>query len=243
MRYIYESERRNYEDFASGRVIYNQRGATAFPVRLASEVFLRSKEYLTEKNVESPLTIYDPCCGGAYLLTILGFLHGNYIEKIIASDIDKEMVDLAQRNLHLLTSQGIDERIREIKNYINDYNKKSHKDALSSAIKLKSIQENIDNFELKCFRADALNINNFNFKVDLIIADLPYGNITTWSKDKKNNIDIFLNNLLKFVKITSIVTIITSKKQKIKHSKYNRIKHFTIGKRRVSFLEPLNSYL
>lgn len=242
MSYIYECENKNYEDFASGRVIYNQRGATAFPVRLASEVFLRSKEYLTEQKVKKPFTIYDPCCGIAYLLTILGFLHGNCIERIIGSDIDKGMIELAQRNLNLLTSQGIDDRISEIKDYINDYNKKSHKDALKSAIKLKSIQETLNNIGLNCFRADALKIHNFNSKVDLVITDLPYDNLTTWSKNDENNITIFLNNLLRFTKSTSIVAIITSKKQKIKHGKYNRIKHFTIGKRRVSFLEPLNRH-
>jgi 23S rRNA (guanine2535-N1)-methyltransferase len=41
MEYRYTAERQNYEDFASGRVLYNQKGTTAFPVRLASELYQR----------------------------------------------------------------------------------------------------------------------------------------------------------------------------------------------------------
>lgn len=128
LKYIYEKKQQNYEDFASGRVLYNQKGAAAFPVRLASEIFLRSKNYLKKKGVKEPITIYDPCCGGAYILTTLGFLHGECFSKIIGSDVDKRFV-------------------------------------------------------------------------------------------------------------FSIMTIISEKSQKIEHKKYNRIKHFTTGKRRISFLE------
>ena len=239
MQYKYEVESKNYADFASGRVIYNQKGATAFPVRLGSEIFLRSKNYLDKKIDKKSISIYDPCCGGGYLLTILGFLHGKYISKIIASDIDEEMVNLAKRNIFLLTSEGINKRIKEIKEYIEKYNKESHKKALNSALKLKYIQKNMsDNIKFNCFKANALKIYNYNFKVDLVLSDLPYGNITEWSQ-KNNSTKIFLNNLLNVLNQKSIVTIITAKKQKINHRKYNRIKHFTIGKRRISFLEKL----
>lgn len=36
MKYIYETKAKKYEDFARGRVLYNQKGATAFLFRLAS---------------------------------------------------------------------------------------------------------------------------------------------------------------------------------------------------------------
>ena len=41
MKYRFEIEAKNYEDFASGRVLYNRKGATAFPVRLGSEIIQR----------------------------------------------------------------------------------------------------------------------------------------------------------------------------------------------------------
>ncbi|MEJ6949482.1 hypothetical protein [Natronospora cellulosivora (SeqCode)] len=251
MKYKYEKEAKNYQDLASGRVLYNQKGATAFPVRLASEIFLRAKAYLEQKKVKEPISIYDPCCGGGYMLSILFFLHGNSISKIYASDIEEEMVDLARRNLSLLKLEGINKRINELQEDIEKFNKESHKKALKSAITLKETLDGMDsNPEIKCFLANALGdkptidkvceAKEIIDKVDLVITDIPYGNIVEWNKsatDDKENIELFLNNMLNFLNERSIITIISDKKHKIEHKNYHRIKHCTIGKRRISFLE------
>lgn len=55
MKYLYEIEFKNYEDFVSGRVLYNRKGATAFPVRLASEIFQRCKAALEVIDGNVPL--------------------------------------------------------------------------------------------------------------------------------------------------------------------------------------------
>ena len=99
MKYRFEIEAKNYEDFASGRVLYNRPGATAFPVRLGSEIIQRCLERVRERHGKGRLTLYDPCCGGAYLLTTIGFLHGQEFSKIYASDIDEAMLELAMDNL------------------------------------------------------------------------------------------------------------------------------------------------
>lgn len=241
LKYIYEKKQENYGDFASGRVMYNQEGAAAFPVRLASEIFLRSKDYLERKGVKEPFIIYDPCCGGAYLLTTLGFLHGKCFSKIIGSDVDEGVLGLARRNLALLSLDGIEKRIRELENDIRKYNKESHKEALKSALTLKGILEEKDySFSVECFQADALADRLPGIDVDLIMTDLPYGNLTTWSgayDNDDNSLGLFLDNMLDLLKPTSILTIISEKSQKIEHKGYNRIKHFTTGKRRISFLE------
>lgn len=65
MSYMFEMEDKNYEDFASGRVLYNQHGTTSFPARLGSEIFLRCEQFLYKAGVDGPYSIYDPCCGGA----------------------------------------------------------------------------------------------------------------------------------------------------------------------------------
>lgn len=239
VKYIYETERRNYEDFSSGRVLYNQSGTTSFPVRLASEIFLRSKKYLMNKNVKSPFSIYDPCCGGAYLLTTLGFLHGNDLSEIIASDIDENAVDLAKRNLALLTLPGMNKRMDELQNYIKEFDKDSHKEAFVSASRLKTMHQKLNSpIHVNCFRSDALN-SSITMSVDLVITDVPYGNIVNWSNNKNDSLEIFLESIFKVLKSTSILVIITTKSQVVNHDKFNRIKHFTIGKRRVSFLEPI----
>lgn len=239
MKYKFETEKKNYADYASGRVLYNQKGATAFPVRLGNEIYLRSKNYLKEKEINPPYTVYDPCCGGAYLLTILGLLNVNDFSKIIASDIELEMVELARRNLSLLTREGINQRIEEIKRDIDKYNKTSHKKALISAKNLKKKVKMIDKkIAIKCFQKNALVKFNTNKKIDLLITDLPYGNIAEWSGEQDDKLRIFLDNIYLNLDV-SLLAITCSKKQKIEHSSFNRLKHFTIGKRRTSFLEPV----
>ena len=60
MEYKFALEQRSYEDFASGAVLYNQAGATSFPVRLGSEIFQRCSHHLAAKGIEWSIPIYDP---------------------------------------------------------------------------------------------------------------------------------------------------------------------------------------
>ena len=64
-------QRDNFEDLASGRVLYSGKGVPNFPVRLLCELFGRA---LSCCEKQTDLTVYDPCCGGGYALTVLGFL-------------------------------------------------------------------------------------------------------------------------------------------------------------------------
>src|SRR5215216_767019 len=147
MQYKYEKEMQDYSDLASGRVFYSLAGHPAFPIRLASEIFQRcmvSRERIY-KNSNS-CTLYDPCCGAAYHLSVLAYLHRKHIQEIIASDINEKAVELAKRNLGLLSVSGLDKRIDEITAMIELYNKDSHKDALKSANLLK---EQIATLELE----------------------------------------------------------------------------------------------
>ena len=140
MEYKY-GQNQNYEDFSSGRVLYHGEGMTNFPVRLAQEIYGRCLEYSPKK---SHITLYDCCCGGGYLLTVLGFLNQDSIGKIIGSDINEEILHTARKNLSLLTLEGIDKRIKELEEMILNFEKQSHIDAKNSAIRLKSmIKSNI----------------------------------------------------------------------------------------------------
>ena len=77
MEYIYESAQR-YEDFASGRVLYNAQGTTSFPVRLASEIAQRCFQLLEKKGYRGRIPCSIPR-GGAYLLTVVGLRTGAFI--------------------------------------------------------------------------------------------------------------------------------------------------------------------
>lgn len=101
MEYLY-CKNDNFQDFASGRVLYGGKGIPNFPIRLLLEIYSRALSYL---NKEEDLVIYDPCCGGGYALTILGYYQNRYISKIYGSDIDEDMVAHAKKTHHYLPVQ------------------------------------------------------------------------------------------------------------------------------------------
>lgn len=240
MSYIFETEDKSYEDFASGRVLYNQLGATSFPVRLGSEIFLRCERILHKAGAGGPYSIYDPCCGGAYLLTTIGLLHGERISKIFASDIDSKMVVLAQRNLSLLSLSGIEQRIRQIRKMITNYDKVSHYDALQSAVNLKeSLIARSTQIATISFVADATKEKYIKDKVNIVIADLPYGKLVHWGDMQDESIAIrgLLDSFISVLAQKSVIAIVSGKKASFKHEHYQRVEWFQIGKRKVTFLQ------
>ncbi|SRR3989338_3333287 len=241
-KYKFTAMKENYEDYSSGRVIYGVPKATNFPVRLASEIFQRCSEYLTKKGKYSPYIVYDPLCGAGYTLTVLGFLHGSSIRTFFASDSDKKALEFASKNLALLNTEGINNRIHELEKFIQDYNKISHKEALESAYRLKSKVISLS-IKTKIFQFNILVDTNLPKPVsgiDLVIADVPYGKLTQWDdlKEESNPIKICLDKIKSRLSPVAIVAIILNKKQEILHEGYSCIKKFKIGKRKIILLEP-----
>ena len=132
-----------------------------------------------------PYRLYDPCCGGAYLLTCIGFLHGQEISHIYASDIDHKVISIAEKNLSLLTQEGLKKRIAQIESMYAEFGKESHYEALNSALRVKEILDKGDGRpEIRCFTADvtkARDLTGIVDSVNMVITDLPYGDIVTWS--------------------------------------------------------------
>ncbi|WP_160680929.1 hypothetical protein [Clostridium sp. C8-1-8] len=242
MCYKFEIDNTNYQDYSSGRVLYNQHGTTAFPVRLASEIFQRCNKILREKGLHENYSIYDPCCGGTYLLTSIGFLHGKHISEIYASDINKNVITLAKKNLSLLSISGLNKRIEQIYAMIHDFGKDSHFEALESSSKLMNIICNRNNMiKTECFVEDITDCYNENLSgINIVISDLPYGNMVSWENNKNNNdsINKLLDNLLPKLSSNSVVALITKKKVPINHCSYIRLERFTIGKRQITILSP-----
>src|SRR5512140_2505380 len=115
MQYQYVKERLDYSDLASGRVFHSLPGHPAFPVRLASEIFQRCMAHRKAiYNDSTRCVLYDPCCGAAYHLSVVAYLHRKDIQEIISSDIDEQAVALAKRNLELVNAAGLENRISEI---------------------------------------------------------------------------------------------------------------------------------
>ena len=238
--YKYYSNNDNFEDFSCGRVLYNKAGIPNYPVKITGEIFKRCLEYLDKKE---DITVYDPCCGGGYLLTVLGLLNPDIIGKIIGSDISQEVIVVAKDNLSLLTVDGILRRKNQINDMVINFDKQSHKDAFKSTEVFLDIAEHrAINPKIICFNADVLNKESFeklNFKADIIITDVPYGNLVAWSDvDEKNNtIDRLLDNIIPILHKDTIIAISTDKSQKIRNEHFIRHNKFKIGKRVIYILQ------
>ena len=233
MQYQYAPEA-DFSDFAAGSVIMSSSGATSFPVRLLSEIFLRGVQYLPES---APYRVYDPCCGSGYLLTVLGFLQHRLIHSLYGSDIDFRLTSLAQANLALLSPGGLATRRARIVQMWHDYGKNSHAAALQSADNLRARMPDAP-MPGGCFVANALNQHLKPQSVDLLITDVPYGNLAAWQSASRDPLHDFLSAQQPLLAHPSVAVIISDKAQKPAHPDYQRLFHDTLGKRRITFLAP-----
>lgn len=249
MPYQYVKEQPDYSDLASGRVFHSLPGHPAFPVRLASEIFQRCmarREAIYKESTRCVL--YDPCCGAAYHLSVLTYLHREYIQEVIGSDVEEKAVALARRNLELVSTAGLDRRIVELSEMFQRYGKDSHKEALRSAQVLRNNSLTLAEkypVSARVFRANATEsreiYNNIEAKsVDVVFTDVPYGQHSYWSSSAGiDPIQAILDVLINVLSSTGIVAIASDKQQKVSHDRYQRLEQFQIGKRRVVILKPV----
>lgn len=227
MNYLY-CPAGNYEDFASGRVLHGAKGIPNFPVRLIAEIFGRA---MAVSNKKDHLIVYDPCCGGAYSLTIIGFFNGDHIEKIYGSDISNDMIECACKNLDLLTYDGLDRRRSELERLYKEYGKDSHREAIQSVenMRIKLGRE----IASEAFVADCTKALP-DIKPDIIITDIPYGNLVDWGGE--GEINAMMESLYDIADKDTILAISMDKSQKITSEKWQRIAKQNIGKRRFEIL-------
>ncbi|MEM7512829.1 MAG: hypothetical protein AAF388_18005, partial [Bacteroidota bacterium] len=118
------------------------------------------------------------------------------------------------------------------------YDKDSHKEALLSLENLReklgtSIHTHI--FDQNVFQ---LSLNEeFTFKADVILTDLPYGNLVGWEGKKGNSMEKFFEALNSKLSMDGIVAIISDKGQKFSHPGFQRKEKFMVGKRKVEILQ------
>lgn len=249
MTYLYTPERGDYTDFATGRVFYSLPGRTAFPVRLASEMFQRCVALCEQQGGQEPYVLYDPCCGGASLLSSVTCLHWHALSYVVGSDIDQEALSLAERNLALLTIEGMEHRMIELQTLYQRFAKPAHAEALDSARNLYDQLKQLSSTHpvtTQCFVADATRQqavqNHLPYngrKVDIVMMDIPYGSHSTWRSsdaEARDPVSSVLMALSGVLSLSSVVAIAAPKQYKIAHEHYQRLAHFTIGKRRIVFL-------
>ena len=243
MHYSFATEDLDYSDFASGRVLYNQPGQPALPVRLTSEIFQRCYAHWQAGGGQGPVRLYDPCCGTAYHLTVLGLLHGSLIQEITAVDIDATILETAARNLGLLSLEGMDLRIAEIRGMLAAFGKDAHREALATAMRLRELLVNRSRpIRIHTFRADATGPTSASDEmaedeVDVVLMDVPYGWHTTWQFDGgKPPVDpllAVLEALQTRLAPIGIAAVVCDKEQKAAHPSFKRLERIRIGKRQA----------
>jgi methylase of polypeptide subunit release factors len=248
MKYLFATERQNYSDYASGKVFYGLPEHPAFPIRLASEILQRCFALC---KTTGRCVLYDPCCGGAYHLATLAYLHWDRIDAIAGSDINADALALAERNLALLTAPGLERRIAEIDKMRAAYGKASHEEALKSAQRLQHrLQTALASHQIKTrlFCADAMDSDAIQTKlggahIDVIFTDVPYGKRSTWQSDRTSQtaMDRLIESLLPVLSSDAVVAIACDKQQKARHERYRQAERFRIGKRQVFILRPKSS--
>jgi 23S rRNA (guanine2535-N1)-methyltransferase len=248
MPYRFANQRHDHSDFAAGPVLYSLPGQPAFPVRLTTEIFQRAQAHLLRLGRAAPYTVYDPCCGSAYLLVTLAYLHWPAIQQVVGSDIDPAVMPLATRNLSLLTLAGVDSRIAQLAQLHAQFGKPSHAQALSSAQRLRALVQRYHDLHpvpSRLFVANALLAADLHSQlargsVDLIMTDLPYGQRTSWLASESSAIAgdpewQLLEALRVLVVPTSIIALTSTKQHQIAHDAYERLEQWRIGKRRTLF--------
>ena len=233
------SQNANHEDLSCGRVIYHKAGFTNYPVRLVCEIFERCLHIISEPNKK--VCVYDPCCGGGYILTVLGFLYGERIESLYGSDISLEAIGITEQNMGLLTYKGLHNRKEQLKSLYETYGKDSHCQAIKSADNLLELIRHT--ISTNVFVRDILNRNgiiaNHSFTADIIISDVPYGNNVSWSNDNPFAIDAMLDNLSDNLSKNAVIAVSSDKRQKMANHRYKRIEKFIVGKRKVEILRKI----
>ena len=216
----------NYEDYASGRVLYHVGGEPTFPVRLSLEIFERCLQYTNKKT---DISLYDCCCGGGYMLTILGLLKSNSISSIYGSDINSESLKLATNNLQLLTKTGISRRRSELEALYQKYRKISHTEALYSIDRIE--QRLTKEIKTSVFTKNVFEVDDLPFIPDLIITDVPSGNMVEWNEGS-GGISQMMNALSSVCGNETIICICMDIKQKIQTDIYERLERQLVGKRK-----------
>jgi 23S rRNA (guanine2535-N1)-methyltransferase len=230
MKFQFNPSKANYVHLAAGRVLLSQAGATSFPVRLASEIFQLCYSYLGKERIR----VYDPCCGTAYLLTTLGFLHPEQIEALYGSDLSQNALEIAQKNLRLLSKTGLLARREAIEELYAKYGKESHQAALQSCDALLAGLPERD-FDREIWLADAGTRCLAPETTDLLICDVPYGEKVSWEADA--SIYQLLEAQYPALRQGGLLVTISDKSQKAAHPNYQRYKQMNHGKRRISILE------
>lgn len=105
-----------------------------------------------------------------------------------------------------------------------------------------SVLSRSNTIEYNCFTADMTQSKPKINSVDIVITDLPYGDIVSWANEENNvqAVNRLLTNLTNCLNVHAIVAVINNKKIKTTPHNYKRIKYFKLGKRYIYIFQLLS---
>ena len=110
------------------------------------------------------------------------------------------------------------------------FNKQSHIEARNSAMVLKGMISN--EIKYKVFGCDALKTIDLEIQPDIIITDVPYGNLVNWNDNEGNAVDRLLDSLYEICSSDTVIGLCLNKQQRVRNEKFMRLERQQIGKRR-----------
>lgn len=182
MAYRMVTERANHVRFAGGFVLHSAPGFPAYPVRLAQELFLRGLSHLPER----PVTLWDPCCGSGYLVTVVGLLGRGHLRAIVASDVSPAAAELAAKNLALLGPGGLSRRAAQLRARSAEFGKAVHAEAAeASDLLARELTEQGGPLAASAATADLFDTRSMRRILPapgpgLVVTDVPYGRQVHW---------------------------------------------------------------
>jgi 23S rRNA G2445 N2-methylase RlmL len=231
--YRYVTNWSDSSDFASGVVLRSAPGYPAFPARLAVEIFLRATSHLDD---DRPVTLWDPCCGSGHLLTVLGWLQRARLRGVIGSDVSEQAVELARKNIALLTPEGLAARERERR-------EPSYTDAAEAARRLAGrLTAAGGGLPGSVHQADVFDPSALETVLagaeppDVVLTDVPYSEQTHWAgKVPEQPVPAMLRSLASVLPQHAVVAV-TSRGRRIAGIPLRPLERLKIGTRSVVLL-------
>lgn len=199
---------------------------------------------LEQDGRKPPYTVYDPLCGVGYTLTVLGFLHGEHIKRLVASDHDEAILKTARKNLDLLSPDGLQARAADLQKLYKEHSRPSHLDAMGSAERLRQRIEDTTETEVSVFPQNALKIEDKRPElglVDMAFVDLPYGELTQWQGQEETGdaTHQLLEGLIERLPSAGVIAVVSNEKPGFQFPGLARRSRFKVGKRHVVLLSPI----
>lgn len=240
MSYRYALRGADHSDLAGGLVLRSAPGMPGFPVRLADEIFQRADALLPGSH---PRSVWDPCCGGGYLLAVLGMLHPRRVTALLGSDVDERALSVAEANLELLTVGGLTERGRRLRELADSYGKASHAEAERAAGRLLERIRELDHpVRTAAGWADVFDVDGLRAVLgeespDLVITDVPYGDLTSWqgASGIEEPLPAVIRNLAAVLPARSVLAV-TCRARRVPLGGAGALSTLKVGHRSVAFL-------